>query len=561
MSPANQALKALGLTARDFIALPTQAKLEALADRFSVLKDGTEKDAIATTLLSRAGMQMIPTFNLGSEAMREFGAIAERSGAVSFPAFEAAAHELHMQTIELGKSFDGLGMSVLSVLQPAFSGFYKIMIDLVQQFTNSVREGGAMGVMMQTVAVAAQALATAIVIAVKAVETLWEVVKTAVFAMGEYFMGLGRIIKDAFTFNFADMGAAWSDFTSSLQSRSGIAATNMESIFQRSVDQLKTIWQGGADAHEKIEQTKQAHLALINTRGIAERVKLADLEYKLTVERINASFGDFWFTEAAKTSALLAALDKRVAAEIAAGEKTNLAYAKGAADRQKILNEANKVYEASLNNVFSGLQSAFNSQLRGMLAGTTSFATAFKSILGDMIIWAIQEFEKMAFKWIAHEAIQTTATEVGVAARTGTEATGAAAVSGLGVFTAIRSIMNSAAETFAGVFANLSLIMGPAAAGPAAASSASVASMAGLVAAADVGTNYVARTGLAVIHTGEAVVPAKFNTPFMGNAPPVNVTVNNHGPMSTHQLNQQARQIAKAVADAWRFNPSMRPAY
>ena len=89
--------------------------------------------------------------------------------------------------------------------------------------------------------------------------------------------------------------------------------------------------------------------------------------------------------------------------------------------------------------------------------------------------------------------------------------------------------------------------------------------MAGLVAAADVGTNYVARTGLAVIHMGEAVVPAQFNTPFsgagIGNTPPVTVNVTNNGAMSNYQIQQQARVIAKAVADVWRFNPSTRPAY
>lgn len=525
LSPANQALKSLGISVKEFIALPTESKLETLADRFSQLRDGTEKDAIATTLLSRAGMQMIPTFNLGSAAMREFQQIAERSGSKSFPEFEAAAHELHLQTIELGKSFDGLGMRVLSVLQPAFSGFYKIMIDVVEQFTKSIAEGGAVGVMMQTLAVAAQSLATALVISVKAVETLWEVVKTAVHAMGEMFMALGRIIKDVFTFNWSDMGAAWDNMLTQMRARAGITATNMESIFQRSVDQLKTIWQSGADAHIKIEQTKNAHLALINGAGISERVKLAQLEYKLKTEQINAEFGSFWFSEGAKTAALLDALNTRYKAELAAGERTNIAYAKFAADRQKIINEANKVYEASLNNMFQGIQTAFNSQLRGMLAGTTSFANASKAIMGDMIIWMIEEIEKMAFQWLAHEVFKTTATTVGVAERTAAEASGASAGVALEIPGIIKSIFNSAAQTFAGVFAFLSPLMGPAAAGPATASGAVVAGMAGGIAGLDVGTDFVTRTGLAVVHHGEAVVPAQTSGPFTG-ASAANITLN-----------------------------------
>ena len=51
----------------------------------------------------------------------------------------------------------------------------------------------------------------------------------------------------------------------------------------------------------------------------------------------------------------------------------------------------------------------------------------------------------------------------------------------------IRSILSSAAETFAGVFGFLAPLMGPLAAGPAAAAQATVAGMAGSVASADIG--------------------------------------------------------------------------
>jgi hypothetical protein len=149
-----------------------------------------------------------------------------------------------------------------------------------------------------------------------------------------------------------------------------------------------------------------------------------------------------------------------------------------------------------------------------------------KATLGNFIIWAIQEFEKLAFQWVAHELVQTAATETGVAARTGAEATGAAASMALGVVKIIKSIMNSAAETFAGVFGFLSPEMGPAAAAPATASSALVASVAGSVSAFDVGTNYVARTGLAMIHQGEEIKPAQGTGPYTGGGSTVHLNIN-----------------------------------
>src|SRR6185503_13843197 len=69
---ARAALTALGLQAKDLEGLPLEAKLELLANKFSVIKDGVEKDAIAMALLGRAGASMIPIFNQGSDAIRKF---------------------------------------------------------------------------------------------------------------------------------------------------------------------------------------------------------------------------------------------------------------------------------------------------------------------------------------------------------------------------------------------------------------------------------------------------------------------------------------------------------
>jgi hypothetical protein len=72
----------------------------------------------------------------------------------------------------------------------------------------------------------------------------------------------------------------------------------------------------------------------------------------------------------------------------------------------------------------------------------------------------------------------------------------------------IRSILSSAAETFAGVFGFLSPLMGPFAAGPAAAAQASVASMVGAVATADIGMWQTPQDMLTLVHHNELVMPA-----------------------------------------------------
>jgi len=54
-----------------------------------------------------------------------------------------------------------------------------------------------------------KALVTGLMGATEGLKFLWEVAKSVVFAIGESFMFLGRIIKDAFTFNWSDIGPAW----------------------------------------------------------------------------------------------------------------------------------------------------------------------------------------------------------------------------------------------------------------------------------------------------------------------------------------------------------------
>src|ERR1700722_9090381 len=156
----------------------------------------------------------------------------------------------------------------------------------------------------------------------------------------------------------------------------------------------------------------------------------------------------------------------------------------------------------------SSIGQAFNSQLRGLLTGTTTWHTAFKNALEDLLIKFIEWCETSVAHYALAEAMKTAATTAGVAARTGAEQGGAAASLGAQGATAVRSILSSAAETFAGVFGFLAPLMGPLAVGPAAAAQATVAGMAGAVASADIGMWQVPRDQLALIHQNELIMPA-----------------------------------------------------
>jgi hypothetical protein len=180
----------------------------------------------------------------------------------------------------------------------------------------------------------------------------------------------------------------------------------------------------------------------------------------------------------------------------------------------------------------TSISSAFNGQLRGLLSGTESWRKAFSNTLETLTIDFIEFSEKSVIQYLAGEATKTAATTAGVAARTGAEQAGAAASLATQGAAMVRSILSSAAESFAGVFGFLSPLLGPAAAGPAAGAYGAVAGMAGAVASADIGMWQVPQDMLTLVHHNELIMPAaqagSFRSMLDGGGPPGsgNVSVN-----------------------------------
>jgi hypothetical protein len=168
------------------------------------------------------------------------------------------------------------------------------------------------------------------------------------------------------------------------------------------------------------------------------------------------------------------------------------------------LQEQERDYQTFANTI----EGAFNSQLRGLLSGTENWHAAFKSVLEDLLIRFIEFTEQTVAQHLIGEMMKTAATTTGVTARTGAEEAGAAASMAAQGVAMVRSILSSAAEAFAGVFGFLAPLMGPFAAGPAAAAQATVASMAGSVASADIGMWQVPQDMLTLVHHDELVMPA-----------------------------------------------------
>ncbi len=166
-------------------------------------------------------------------------------------------------------------------------------------------------------------------------------------------------------------------------------------------------------------------------------------------------------------------------------------------DTDAYLKQEQKSYE----NFFA----SFNSGITSMITKTGTWQQAAQSAFTRVIEFGLKKIEQLVAKWIVGETTKQQASAASAAAITAQQGAAAAAQSASMKVSATGVITTDAAETFGGVFAFLSPYMGPAAAGPAAASQASVLAQLGSIASFDVGSWNVPHDMLAVVHEGEEI--------------------------------------------------------
>lgn len=118
---ATQTLKNMGIEVRNADGTMRSANqvLYDLADRFSRMKDGAEKTAIAVQLLGRSGTEMIPMLNGGSAALRQMSEEADRFGIVIDTQTAQAAERFNDTLTRLGAVKEGIYTIITARLLPA----------------------------------------------------------------------------------------------------------------------------------------------------------------------------------------------------------------------------------------------------------------------------------------------------------------------------------------------------------------------------------------------------------------------------------------------------------
>jgi hypothetical protein len=528
--PSAEALRVLGLRAKDLIGLPLTDVVDKIANKFQGWQDGLNKTAIAMTLLGRSGAQMIPVLNEGSRGLSDISEMAVRTGTAMSGETVSSLSKIHEALVEFGLSVQGIGITIASSLSPAMQGLMQILIDLAQSFNAAMKSGGMLADIFGLLGLAIKAVVTALAALVTGLELVWAAGVVLIDDLGHLFIGLGKAIYDSLHFNFA---AAANDIkgiaTGAQETMAGYLKTVTE-VNQKYAGEIKKIW---STVSIGPEATNKAVAPSMNLKAPdnAAAMKAADGEVKALQEGLarqkillDQGLAQFQLTEGQKVEAVRSATDKEYALELAVLQKELAISTLSAAEKQTVLNkiaqleqkhatdtvkingEAVAAVQKQWQTVGDALMSSFNGQLRGMLAGTTSFLQAFKSIVGDMIIFFIQEVEKMVVKWLVSKLTMATADK---AATVESTAAAQAAVAAQ-VPATIASIQQKVAQVYAGAAAFFAPLLGPGAPEAALAVSTAVDTAATAMAIAGSAEQGAYRVGggLWQLHPEETVLPA-----------------------------------------------------
>lgn len=270
----------------------------------------------------------------------------------------------------------------------------------------------------------------------------------------------------------------------------------------------------------------------------------------------------------ADLKATVASLGQMASASGSAGAALSQMGSKGASaskqlaqatkDNQDTLKAATKEWQSA----FAPIDRAFAQTVSGMVSGTRTVQQTIRSAAQSMLTSYIDLAEQSLSHWIASELAKTTATETGAAARSAAENAGqSTSLIGL-IENALKAIGADAAKVFADVFAFFAPVLGPAAAGPAAAAQGTVMAIGGDIASAAVGMWSVPQDMPAFIHKGEAILPADFASGFRaavaggggrGGSPSASFSIQAMDGASVQRvLGANHGAVAAALKRAWR---------
>ncbi|WP_158792443.1 hypothetical protein [Granulicella sp. L60] len=218
-------------------------------------------------------------------------------------------------------------------------------------------------------------------------------------------------------------------------------------------------------------------------------------------------------------------------------------------------NDTTKVAQAQMQPYLNAINQVNQSWLttqNALINGTERVGLAFAKMGQSLVLSAIDGLEKLAVKSLTTELLMRSQRTATVATNTATDASGSAASLAIAQSATASQKLSAAELAFTNTYATVSgwPVVGPVLA-PVLAAGAFAA-----VAAFEDGSGYIPRTGMAILHQGEAVIPAPTMNELRGSSvggDPLTINQNNHfngGSTDAdfvRQLNKHSKHVAGAV--------------
>jgi hypothetical protein len=570
---AAQALSAIGINVEAFRRLTPVDQVMKFAEALSRYADGANKIVIANAVLGRSGSEMISFLDQGQEGMEKLRDAVEQTGVVMGDQAVRQYAQTGQDLKILGQAAQGFSQRLYSDVDPAVDATSKQLAKLLEaanptEFDVALEKFSAdLGKMVVDIAKfckdALGPLAEIYEMADKLGHVLDHIHESGQRGDGTVFSN------DAFKGNYAPPGSGYGSApfgylnnpdlqgigaippTPGAGSSSGAAAASGGAAVARlgmsaeetanELDRMKARVQ--AQAQQGTSSGKPPAPQMNFGGGAAagkdamdafnQDVILAQAAAKKIEEQQNELLKTHQITMQQWLTQTQAAMSGEEAAIDDASDKATSNAALNSEQRKAIWNRELKYIEeiqqqiqkaqdkaaeesvqvwTSTTNTING---AFNSQVNGLLEGTTNWHTAMVNVLRDLTAKTIEYFLDWALKIIENEALQLAANNTvtgSIVAGFGLQAAAqqsAAAAGGVAALaSAGKALAADASQVFGGIFAFLAPVMGPAAAAPAAAGAAVVS--AGGIGHNAMGSWELDRDMLSVLHAGEMIIPASF---------------------------------------------------
>jgi hypothetical protein len=279
----NDAFVAMNISTRnaDGTLKSTRQVLGEVADKFKSYEDGASKTALAVQLFGKAGADLIPLLNAGSESLDQFDEMARKLG-LTISNETAARAEKFNDTLDLmGQGFKGISMQVAAELLPTLEG-------LADQFFSSMTEGDRLERIAKALAIGLKGLYIAVVLVYEAVETMVDGLYTAgrqIYAVmkGDFSgaMKLGTDYADRMKTNWtsalAEVDKAWN-------ANGSTAVSTMTAITAATKQQAPYVSDATKKQADELKKQEEAYLKLMTTidEKIATNKAEVDASEKLT---------------------------------------------------------------------------------------------------------------------------------------------------------------------------------------------------------------------------------------------------------------------------------------